>query len=164
MSDNSTTDPGTTSAALRDGRRIAIGVWVALLVTLLVTSWAGLGANLVTTGLNDSVITYLTVALSGSGKTGVPETIATAALALTVAIAGALVLAWMRFAQATRQMLDGLDDASGGPDTAPATSYWLPAGETNRSELLDLLTFVGVAWGLIILRPVVIGTLQVFLV
>lgn len=156
--------PPASPAALRDGRRVAVGMWAAMLLTLLVTSWAGLGTSINGNGLNESIVTYLSIALSGAPKDGVPETIAIVALAVTFAIAGVLLLGWLRFAQATRQMLDGLDDASDDADAVPVTSYWLPADDSSRSELLDLLAYVGAAWSLIILRPAILGTVQVFLV
>lgn len=149
-------------AALRDTRWLSGAIWLGVLFALLLTSWAGLGADLTGVGLGGSIITYLTVALGGEND-GTPEMLISFALLITAAIAGVLVYAWSRFAAATRQLIAGLAESTDDPDAASVASYWLPSAETGRSDLFDLVAALGVVWAIIVVRPVVLAAMRIYI-
>ena len=155
------TAPPTSPAALRDTRWLSGAIWIGFLFALLLTSWAGLGADLSGVGLGGSIITYLTVALGGENE-GTSEMIISFALIITAAIAGVLVYAWLRFAAATRQLVAGLAESTDDPEAASVASYWLPSGETGRSDLFDLVAALGVVWAIIVVRPVVLAAMRIY--
>jgi hypothetical protein len=88
--------------------------------------------------------------------------VASFALIITIALAGVLLFAWWRFATATRQLLAGISDVSDHPNADPAPAYWLGGSNAARSELVDLFPALGVAWALIVIRPVAVLALQIY--
>lgn len=152
----------TSPAALRDARWLSGLMWTASLFALLLTSWAGLGADLSGAALGSSVIAYLSVALGVEGG-GNSDFIISFALILTAAIAGVLGYAWWRFAAVTRQLVAGLAESTDDPDAAAVASYWLPSAQTGRSDLFDLVLSLGVAWAIIVARPVILAAMRIYI-
>ena len=152
-----TTVGPSSPAALRDTRWLSGGIWAAVLVALLVSSRAGLGAGI---GVFDfstlSLIAYDGLERSDPNR----ELAASAALIFTLGIALALVVAWWAFARATQALVAALSDSTGEED-APVPGIWLIEGK-GRSPLSELATYLGIAWALIVLRPVVVTAIQVF--
>ncbi len=149
----------STPAALRDTRWLAGGIWAAVLLALLVTSWAAVGAGAI--GGAGLFFPYLGIGLDSSSNEADPELVASFGLIITIALAGVLAYAWWRFATATRQLLEGISDVSDHPNADPAPAYWLASGNA-RSELIDLFPALGVAWALTVIRPVAVIAVQIY--
>ena len=153
-----TTIGPSSPAALRDTRWLSGGIWAAVLVALLVSSRAGLGAGI---GVFDfgtlSLVAYSGVERSDPNR----ELAASAALILTVGIALSLVVAWWAFARATQALVAALSDSTDGDEDVPVPGIWLIEGK-GRSPLSELATYLGIAWALIVLRPVVVTAIHVF--
>jgi hypothetical protein len=158
VSDQPNIEPQPPSAAaLRDTRWLAGGMWGALLLALLVTSWAALR-----TGGSAIDLSLFSVFFFGDQASDPNRDLAAAAsLVITAAIALALVAAWWIFARATQGLLAALADASDGNDDEATPGIWL-VEDGRRSPLSDLGTYFGVTWALIIMRPAVIVSIQVF--
>jgi hypothetical protein len=146
-----------SAAALRDTRWLAGAIWGGALLTLLVTSWA---AQRLASGPYD--LTFLSAIYSSSGQFDPDRKLTTAAmLIITAGIAVVLVAAWWAFAKATHGLIAALSDSSDTAEDAPVPGIWIVHGG-GRSPLSDVASYIGVAWALIILRPVVLGTIQAF--
>jgi hypothetical protein len=150
----------STPAALRDTRWLAGGIWGAILLTLLVSSWAAVSGGAI--GGAGLFFPYLGLGLDSNNGEADPELVASFALIITIALAGVLLFAWWRFATATRQLLAGISDVSDHPNADPAPAYWLGGSNAARSELVDLFPALGVAWALIVIRPVAVLALQIY--
>jgi hypothetical protein len=138
-----------------DGRWIAFAIWGAVLLALLVTSYAGI------VGPTSNIdLTLLTLEryqdLSSPEKGGLDtDLIAWVSLAITAAIALGILLLWALFGRATSALLSGLADEDGEDQPARA---WVGGG--NRSMLGDLLMWGGLVWALLIARPVLVRALR----
>lgn len=157
MSDQPDIELSRSAASLRDTRWLAGAIWGASLLALLVTSWAGLGSG----GSAVDLTLFSIFAFGGPEPDPNRDLAAAASLVISAAIALAIVTAWWIFARATQGLLSALADASDGATDEATPGIWL-SQDDRRSPLSDLLTYLGVTWALIILRPVVIGSIQVF--
>ena len=162
MTDKPESEPqivNSTPAALRDTRWLAGGIWGAVLLALLVSSWAAVSGG--ATGGAGLFFPYLGLGLENNGDAN-PELVASVALIITIALAGVLAFAWWRFATVTRQLLNGISDVSDHPNADPAPTFWLAGPNPARSELVDLFPALGVAWALLVIRPVAVIALQIY--
>lgn len=151
---------GSTPAALRDTRWLAGLVWGAALLGLIVTSGAAVTAGAF--GAAGLYVPYIGLESGSSGSGSDLQLVASFALVITVAIAGVVAYAWWRFGMATRQLLAGLSEASDDPESDPAPAYWLASVDGGRSEMVELIPALGMAWALIIIRPVAVIALQIY--
>lgn len=145
-------------AALRDTRWLAGAMWGAALFAALLTSWAALGGAGAT---GDAGLFSLLLLGGGSGPGSDRDLAASASLIISAGIALMLIVVWWALSRATLGLIAALADSSDGPDDAPVPGMWL-AQEGGRSALSDMATYLGVAWALIVLRPVVVVSIQVF--
>ena len=148
----------SSPAALRDTRWLAGAIWAVSLLALLVTSAMGMGQAVGT--FDFTALSLLAYSDLGHGEPN-RELAVSAALIITAGIALVLVVAWWAFARATQGLIAALSDSSDSRDDSPVRGIWLIEG-SGRSPLSDLLTFLGFAWALIVLRPMVITAIQVF--
>jgi hypothetical protein len=152
-----TTEPSSqpsSPAALRDTRWIGAAIWGAALIALLATSWAAVGGPF--GGLN-----FVYLAQIGPGDDPDRNFAAAVELVFTVGIAAVLLLGWWALARATHGLIVALSDSSDTADDEPVPGVWLTE-DGRRSPLSDLASYAGAAWALIILRPVVVISIQVF--
>jgi hypothetical protein len=163
MSDQPNSNAGTSSvspAVLRDTRWLAGGIWGALLLALVVTSWGAVTAGGAATSF--SFLSFINLGASQNPDDMNPDLVATVALVLMAIVSALLVLAWTRFAAATMSLVSSLSDSSDDAEDQPATIYWLPTTPGARSELVDLLGVLGLAWAAIVLRPIVVAAVQIY--
>jgi hypothetical protein len=149
----------STPAALRDTRWLAGGIWGGLLLALVVTSWGAVTGG----GIAGSfgIFPFINLGTQDPADAN-PERVATVGLIVTAIVAALVLFAWTRFAIATMALVSSLSDSSDDAEDQPATIYWLPATPGARSELVDLLGLVGLAWAAIILRPMVIAAVHIY--
>ena len=146
-------------AALRDTRWLAGAIWGGLLLALIVTSWAAVTGG----GIAATFSYFPFISLGNQNPEDMePELVATVAVVLTAVVAALVVLAWIRFANATLSLVSSLSDSGDDAEDQPATMYWLPTVPGQRSELVDLVGLIGIAWGTMILRPIVVVAIQIY--
>lgn len=146
--------------ALRDTRWLACGIWAAVFVGLLVTSYAGIVGPMSNVDLSLLSLESFQGDFDGDQNTPNRDLIAVVALAVSAVIALVVLFLWALFGRATTALLSSLTDSADSAREVPATVVWLTASG-ERSALGDILMWSGLAWALLIARPVLVAALRV---
>lgn len=141
-------------------RWLAGGIWLAVFLGLLVTSYAGIVGPMSNIDLALLNLENFQAGFGDEEYSPDGNLIAGTALVITFVIGILILLLWTMFGRVTTALLGAFSDAERDAVSGPAPSVWLSA-DGERSTLSDLMLLGGLTWALLILRPVLIGALRI---